>query len=167
MVNHGCMCVSFPSVGQRMNWPRYRRMTSAHENICVFCESVFLPCVYNKCLWSDSETRSNSAEVCRSSELTAGVWCEIDECFVFYSAAQNNCPLIGWEKPFRWITPSQLDSNTSWPVKRCFLLIEGAGERKSVYNLPAFSWTSLPLYKHIVLQTVTWKHYYWLFMFQE
>ncbi len=91
-------------------------------SVC-FVSQVF--CVYSECLWS------NSAEVCRSCELTAGDR-EIHEHFGFYTAAQNNHPPIGWENRSRWITPSQLDRDTSWPVKSCFLLIDGAGERERV-----------------------------------
>lgn len=161
--------VSFLSFsGPRMICPCYRRMTAAHENICVFCESVFLLCVYSKCLWSDSEQRCNSAEVCRSCELTAGVCCEIHERFGFYTAAQNNRPPIGWENRSRWITPSQLDSDTSWPVKRCFLLIEGAGERERLQPPAAFlDLAVVEQTRSFFCSRWTWKHCYWRFMFQE
>lgn len=85
---------------------------------------------------------ASACEVTQSS-----VCSEIRERFGFYTAAQNNRPPIGWENRSHWITPSQLDSDTSWPVRRCFLLIEGAGERERLQP-PAVSWTSLLLYKH-------------------
>ncbi len=131
--------VSFLSFsGPRMICPCYRRMTAAHENICVFCESVFLLCVYSKACevtQSSGVTQQRSAVPVSSPPACA---VRSTSAFGFYTTTQNNRPPIGWENRSRWITPSQLDSDTSWPVKRCFLLIEGAGERERLQPPAAF-----------------------------